>query len=1309
MKQVPKLDGGTFIYEAVIEQVTKLCKELMQIPMAIGFQANHLGAKSRTKSPLTLIHSEDTDTDNSDNDTNGSAPMSRPRANSDTRADIRYLNSNAAIYKLTSLDNPKFNSNQNQHASKTLSGIDNIQDNQHSFMKKFEEIGVIPNDSESSEGSLRGDSPGPLRGYPLSILRRPSSASRAERHFYTRDRASSLPLLNVRRCRTPTPSSGSLVAASDIRAPARSKSLNGGSATTGAFGRRDKLFSDYQRISPVDRQLASKDVVVRRKQSPISQYQMNKNEILISYNRDAENLVKRQANIYTTADAQNKHPSSDSSDSPKADEQQNVTRILELKTNTDNEFPVIRNGDAGTRSFRKEGNSKQLNTSFDNSFEVEQDNSRGNAHQRLTPKRLLPKVPSTQICSQHNRSPDTKGDISHINKPRDGNFLQTQAIPNGDRIGDEKDEEPSAEQLAALRSTTKDQKSDTEPKEFRLHNETDNDIDIGRLNKTHGRTGVLKIGSDKENKKNTKETTAKGCSTSDTQENKQTANATSPNTSELDIDEIKFNENVRTARRDIIDKLRSKYALPRCDIDSASGTYSAESELSKSDNCMQNKETENVDKSTATTVKENMKTEISDITEAMLKNGQGLKHVSLSNSMERHSPVMSIAGLKRYKSTSNLSKLESFDKATSKFNDEKNGTMGSCENPEVDKNNANNTINLEKDNKTEDNESNGKTDKLCKSLTFETISSVVSQNLLDRQGLLRSASVENVDSYKLIDTLSSSGQLSETSNSKLKESGISTMSFNDLSLNTTEELTGTDLNNTHDETFCRDGARHPTSSSDNGFDSSEGFGNSEDSLDDLDTHSGNSADYKKNNSKEKTSVFSPNLYPAKLIHIDKSFETSVAKLKPESNNDHTHDELSKVKGQQYETKSKLNDLKKYTTVRSAVEQIETTIFPRSRPEKRTLKQFKENSMERKIHVRSRSASASRNPASVYCDFLPHAAKALYPRTRFGSASESIQPGVSMSSAFSSVKKSRSIEADLNKICQEETAESIRREWIHRRSASASKLRKTDEKMPAVQVSSIFKFDKSYLLPSRNLRSRFNGIVSLQNGRFVVLDELQSCLYLLTAEFRVVSESSLKFIPCGICATGSNSFAVAFPYKSLIRVFYVVKDRVTHTRDIAISCAEWITDINHRKGRIHVLCKAGHIHMLGITGREEGSVDTGVTGKLQVNEAGNRFYIHRERNITRFNHKGEVISTKSDVSASCIMLYNDKLYIADSDRKRIITLSERGDTRDLLSNDTGPVSAVCFSPTGDQMFVCHYSDDMDDESTRRISIFTKRAN
>lgn len=222
----------------------------------------------------------------------------------------------------------------------------------------------------------------------------------------------------------------------------------------------------------------------------------------------------------------------------------------------------------------------------------------------------------------------------------------------------------------------------------------------------------------------------------------------------------------------------------------------------------------------------------------------------------------------------------------------------------------------------------------------------------------------------------------------------------------------------------------------------------------------------------------------------------------------------------------------------------------------------------------------------------------------------------------------------------------------------------------------------------------------------MVDELQMCLFFVASDFRILHASSLEYIPSGICITGSNTFAVAFPYKSLIRMFYIVKDRVTHTRDIVIKCTEWITDIKQRKGRIHILCKAGHIHILGITGREEETIDVGITGKLLINEGGNRFYIHGERKITKVNDKGEVIWTKSDINATCIMLYNDKLYIADSEKKRILTKSEIGDTRDLLSSFSGQVSAVCFTHNEDWLYIFQYSDEMDDESTRRVYVYRK---
>ena len=1315
LNDAPRADSTESLFETVVEQVTRLCQRLMQIPMTLSINGNNLKMKTRTKSPAYLDESENTDSDSSEKETNGSNLHTRPRENSDSRAGLFYTNRSSASRKSPGVDTWKLKRAQNDIAYQKLLGIHNEMYQNKLYMDRFEAIGNIPNDSESSDGSFRGNSPGPLRGYPLSVQRRPSSAGRAERHLHTRDRSSSLPLINARRCHTPTPSSkGTLIAVNGMGMSDRHKSLNGvafGSAMTDTFSRKERCSSDSHRMSPLGRQLALKDRPFTRK---TSQNHLSKDEILTSYERNVENLVKRQIKAHTNT--QDNHSSSEGSDSTKSEHNQTLAKVP--FRNTEEQLTDRPDESLHAKANRMESETKELFVGGERKSRYKGDIALDINHQRLTPKRLLPKVPSTQIQNLH-RDPESRRDRSSNSQHLAENFVKPSTVQNALRSDREESKKEFNTQRTIDAKITQQDKLNL----YDLHDDpvaASITIKSGKAEKDRRETDQQQIKSHGEEedmqKKESNLPTTYDKTSSNINKERET-NVTKSDIHGFDIDEIRFKENVRTARREIIDKLRSKYALPRHEHDPTEDKTTTESEFKSNMGLRTDAQT---DRDThQITTKSNVETQLktskeSESPKSVLKPEHISKNMLSGSMTERHSPVMSIAGLKRYKSTTNLSKLESFDNATSKFDGSFNKTASTYDRNEKTKNKSeqaenesqlNNSSGKSDDNSDQSSESNdtkafAMIDKLSRSLTDERKSLVLSLIPLDRQGLLRSASVENVDSYQFINSLGS-GASAETVSNKLKESGISTMSFNDISLDNAETLNEKHMGETFGSEEPRDGVRMPTSSSDNGFDSSEGLENSEDSLDDLNNDQGDN-----NICVGKPPTLSPKLYPAKLIVID-NHKTTSSKEQEEST---TATELHEIKPaitKLPESKWKPHETLTQSNVRSAVDKLENATFSRSRPEKRTLKQFMENSMDRTIHVRSRSASASRNPASAKGDFVPQSARAIYPRGRFGSAGETSEVKSPLPSLFSSIKKSRSIEADLNKICREETAESIRREWIQRRSASVTTPKRATPKLPTPETTrSIFKFDKSYYLPSRYLRSRISGIVSLQNGRFVILDELQMCLFLLTSDFRIAYETPMENMPCGICITGSNSFAIAFPYKSIIRVFYIVKDRVTHTRDIVNNCTEWITDIKHRKGRIHVLCKAGHIHILGITGREEGKVDAGMTGKLQLNEAGNRFYIHGERKLTRFNDKGDVIWTKSDINASCLMLYNDKLYIADSDTKRIITLSEIGDTRDLLSSDTGPLSAVCFSHNADTLYTCQYSEDMDDESTRRISVYKK---
>ena len=1291
MKDIPKVDGTQSIYELVVEQVTSLCQRLMQIPMTLSIHGTNMSTKITAASPgYNNDESDDTDTDNSDEVTNGSKPVTRPRANSDTKVEIRYSSYSRGLRNGLSGGKSKARGNRNEKEYRSSPALSSPLDEYKAYLERFSEIGYIPNDSESSEGSLTSDSPGPLRGYPLSVQRRPSSAGRAERHSYSRDRSSSLPQLNtaVRRCRTPTPTSnGNSFTVTDIHTSNRYKPSNVLPASSKTFGRRERLVTDFQRISPLDKQFSSRERTGRRKASPVAPLLLNKDEILTSYERSVQNLTKRQTNVQSPSETQSKHSSSDGSESSITQQQiklrspeseSEITLSASFATHTD---------DDKNNEDKSSNTNKESTACVEHSRVTEHDNM---AHHRMTPKRLLPKVPAGHNSNQAKGSilkRDTATSISPHQEISDN--LQNTAVPS-------KSSKTMPTAIKLQHITRHEPRVNNDSKGDRVSQtsvadkfNSDNTV-VEAHNTSNKESTESKIKQDAPDRHDTDRRNDE-CS----QENQ----LPSLQNKDFDIEEIKFKENVRTARREIIDKLRSKYALPRLEQESVADNKGV-------DVLKENSVTSTTNEDKSDYSNQLLVDKCQNIFENVLKIEHFVKHVPVEASIERHSPVMSIAGLKRYKSTSNLSNLESFDKATSKFDDKQSNNRNGKFN-ESDKYTGYDNTSVEERvpgveyHQSDKSEHADTTEKLSKSLTFENHGKASPHTPLDRQGLLRSASVENVDSYQFIDNLSTSDHLSLSLDNALKESGISTLSLTGLTLNNTgEHLTEAELNRHSECVSSNETNKHTTSSSDNGFDSGEGVGNSEDSLDDLD----HDQVLKTVEPDTKKPAVSPKLYPAKLILIDEPKDKSIAtnsiilvrKL----------DDVQQLSDKAQDNRTRSRDLVKSSTVLSAVEKLESTFSSRSRPEKRTLKQFKENSKDRKANVRSRSASASRNPASVYGDNSPMSPKALFPRKRFGSATETTDNKTHNPPMMFSVKKSRSIEADLNKICQEETAESIRREWIQRRSASAS--RKPVAKVTTTHVSTIFEYDKSHLLPSRYLRRRVSGIVSLQNGKFVVVDELQMSLCLLNSEFRIVSEINLENIPCGICPTGSSSFSVGFPYKNVVRVFYVVKDRVTHTRDIAVRCSEWITDICHRKGRLHVLCKGGHVHILGITGRDEGTITVGLVGKLLLNEAGNRFYIHGEGKITRLNDKGEIIWTKSDINASCILLYNDKLYIADTDKKRLMTMSEIGDTRDLINSDSESISAACLAHGADKLFICQYSDELDDESTRRVIIYRKRA-
>ena len=1285
IKDGPRPDNVDTMFEAMAEQVTRLCQQLMQVPMIFSVHTNVSGSPT-AKSPAFIDNSDHSDSDSSEKDTNVSNSNVRPRANSDSRIEST-VNSKRRGMSIMDASRLKHHESGTEHDNRPRNDSDSYQNKW--YTDRFEAIGYFPNDSESSDGSFRGESPGPLRGFPLSVQRRPASAGRIERHKLSRGRSSSLPLLNGRRCTTPTLSSnGTLTSRNGQQMTTRHIAVNGitnMSTKSSICNRKENILPDLHRKYNLDSTTGS-NTRFAQDRSIVEAFSKT-DEILTSYQRKVEHLVK--------GNPQAKTQIKDNASSSEGSDSREYSNILD---------------DA---SFRKESETSATFVECQNVKCDKIEYGLNHASLRLTPKRLLPKVPSTKIKTNSNNS-----DSENI--PANQNTGYQFAMHHGSHLRTTREEsKPKCSTKASLDNIIV-QEDDARPcsnqDEYSTKTAETKSLFEQTINNADGNLNSHDFAQDKLRKDYSVRDKAEESILNRDAELK--LHVKDNKTNSFDIEEIKFKENVRTARREIIDKLRSKYALPLHEKDQRVEETKADQLVeepkadvkhkSNADNSkvLHTEDTKNIDTNESKSGMQRRTGKTDTLTNSTMKPDPNAIRVKTDNTTERHSPVMSIAGLKRYKSTTNLSKLESFDNASSKFDnaaDEKDvkyrQEMNVTKFEETD-----NAVKLlqesgrnddSSDFSTGSNETNNyaKTDKLSQSLTYERKGPILSLPPIDRQGLLRSASVENVDTYQFLANFGSEGSIGAES-SNLKESGISTMSFNDSSLKESQTLKANDDDESSGSVETGERVAVPVSSSDNGFDSNEGLCNSEESLDNLNSDRIDDA-----YAIRHQDARSPHTYPAKLVVIDKHNHGARAK------SEHITKTVSN-KPPQGLRKSTETEMKSYgkpiqSSVKNAIDKLENAIFSRSRPEKRTLKQFKEESMDKKIHVRSRSASASRCPALVGIDSSPLSSQALRPRGRFGSASEASE---TKSPFFSSVKKSRSIEADLNKICQEETAESIRREWIQRRSASGKEIPK---QTTAETPRSVFKFSEAILLLSRYLRSHISGIISLQNGRIVLVDELQMSLFFLTSDFRILHETTLEYMPSGICVTGSNLFAVAFPYKSLIRVFYVVKDRVTHTREITVKCTEWITDIRQSKGRVHALCKAGHIHILGITGREEGIIDVGLTGKLLINEAGNRFYIHGERKITRCNDKGEVIWTKSDTNASCVMLYNDKLYIADNEKKKIMAMSEIGDTRDLVSNVNGPISAVCFTHDDQALYVCQYSDDMDDESTRRIGVYRKQ--
>lgn len=360
-----------------------------------------------------------------------------------------------------------------------------------------------------------------------------------------------------------------------------------------------------------------------------------------------------------------------------------------------------------------------------------------------------------------------------------------------------------------------------------------------------------------------------------------------------------------------------------------------------------------------------------------------------------------------------------------------------------------------------------------------------------------------------------------------------------------------------------------------------------------------------------------------------------------------------------------------------------------------------------VGARHRSISEPRTAVSslipqtqIYPSYLKQPNKALQPRYR-SQNQDRFEIEQEENDNNESRKLTRSCtESDLQKLVGNESSSSIRREWSKRRSSSMTpKITGTRNNLGPTYEHWI-----TFQIPKQTSRCFVSAIVVLNDMSVILLDERHCFLHLFDRLFKFKDQYRLLDVPKGCVKVKPEIVAVAFPYKKCICTYCIEMNAILSGSEISVPCREWIVGIEFSKNLFYILCKAGEIHIMKDSGFEYHRISVGMTGSLFIPPTTKYINILGEGRVSKFDINGIFISSKTGIDAHSMIYIENRIYVADRQRHKLVPLSGFSDVQNLIDMKIEYPSAMGTSLNGDILLVSQFEEAMDMALTRSIEVF-----
>lgn len=291
------------------------------------------------------------------------------------------------------------------------------------------------------------------------------------------------------------------------------------------------------------------------------------------------------------------------------------------------------------------------------------------------------------------------------------------------------------------------------------------------------------------------------------------------------------------------------------------------------------------------------------------------------------------------------------------------------------------------------------------------------------------------------------------------------------------------------------------------------------------------------------------------------------------------------------------------------------------------------------------------------------------------------------------------EHDLLNLVSSQSCSSIRKQWTKRRSSSMAP--RINYMKPSQGPT--YEYWMSFSIPDIPSRCFVSAIIILDNRSIVLLDEMNSCLHLFDQAFKHTDQYRILDLPRGCVKVTGQTVAVAFPYKKCICTYCIQIGAILFKCETSVPCSEWIVDIGFARSVFYVLCKRGDIHILTETGSETNRVSIGMNGLLFIPTTEKRLYVMEKSKISKFSIDGTCMSSKADTEAHSMIIIDNRIYVADRQRHKLVPLSESTDVLNLTEDRIEYPLAICSTSIGDILLVSQFEESMDAVLTRTIKV------